>query len=312
MPQLGQSVWRNVTHALRERWPQKDGTKAWVRTFRAKYKENAQVTVAKLRGVITKIIGDSDAESLLVSTPIAAEGLEERFPPPYHFLISGIPPEVIAKLLALRVCSCSEVSCFFVPFDQPPPNYAFTVENFTFPDSEASNLAIAEIVRQELRASPDLLQLIHAHLPSPDAEAAIRTIDSIRVSSLNIATSKTVSYTVWNVYIDSPPNLPLNEYFSWLRRVRGLQFESEDYGTGLIRSDDKQFMCVGCKSFDHATGLCPFPKLPGWFGPSTTIPDDLSSATIGSRASPNYSKKAFNPPKRGGGRGRGSRGRGRT
>jgi len=302
-----------VSHALQERWPQKDGTKAWVRVFRAKYEENAQITVTCLRGVITKIIGDSDAGSLLVSTPIAAEDLEERFPPPYHFLISGISPAATEKLITLKVCSCPEVSCFFVPFEQPLPNYVFTIENFTFPDAEASNIAIAEIIKQELRATPSLMSFIHEHLPSPDAEAAIRTVDSIRVQSLNIATSRTISHTVWNVYIDSPPNLSLHDYFAWSSRLRSeLHFESEDYGTGLIRNEYKQFMCTGCKSFDHATGLCPFPKLPGWFGPSTTTAkDDLSNATIDGRAS-TQPRKTNGPAKRGGGRGRGNRGRGRA
>ena len=268
--------------------------------------------MSKLREVIAKIIGSSDAASLLISTPIAAEDLEDRLPPPYHFLISGVPAESIDRLLALKVCSCSEISCFFVPFEQPLPNYVFTIENFTLPDSEASNIAVAEIVKRELRASPDLLHLLHTHLPTPDAEAAITTIDSIRVSSLNIAVSKAISHTIWNVYIDSPPNLSLNDYFSWLNRVRQLHFESEDYGTGTIRNDDKQFLCVGCKSFDHATGLCPFPRLPGWFGPSTIVTDDLSNATIGNRTPSTQPKKAYNPPKRGGrggGRGRGTRGR---
>jgi hypothetical protein len=149
-PQLSQSTWRNVSQILKEKWPQKEGAKAWVCTYRAKHESNAQSTVAKLKDAITKIIGDSDAESLVVSTPTAAIELIERLPPPWHFLISGIPPEAIERLVHLQVCSSPEISCFFVPFEQPLPTYALTLENFSFPDSDATNKAIAEIVKDTI------------------------------------------------------------------------------------------------------------------------------------------------------------------
>lgn len=121
-PQLGQSTWRNVSQVLKERWPQKEGAKAWVHTYRAKCESNAQSTVAKLKDAITKIIGDSDAEHLVVSTPTAEVELIERLPPPWHFLISGIPPEAIERLICLQVCSSPEVSCFlFLLNNSCPP-----------------------------------------------------------------------------------------------------------------------------------------------------------------------------------------------
>ncbi|KAG1868601.1 hypothetical protein F4604DRAFT_1927135 [Suillus subluteus] len=130
-PQLSQSTWHNISQILKEKWPQKEGTKVWVHTYRAKYESNAQGTVAKLKDAIIKIIGESDTESLVVSTPTAAVELIERLPPPWHFLVSGVPPEAIEHLVCLQVCSSPEISCFFVPFKQPLPTYAFTLENFS-------------------------------------------------------------------------------------------------------------------------------------------------------------------------------------
>lgn len=167
----------------------------------------------KLKLAITKIVGESDAASPVVSTPTAAVELIECLPPPWHFLISGILPEVVERLLNLHVCSSADISCFFIPFEQPLPTYTFTLENFSFPDSEASNLTIADIVKETLRANPDVLQFIHDNIPIPDAEAALRTLDSVRVSSLNIALNKSAKETVWNIYFDSPPNFSLTQYF---------------------------------------------------------------------------------------------------
>ncbi|KAG1762673.1 hypothetical protein EV702DRAFT_935588, partial [Suillus placidus] len=300
-PQLGQSTWRNVSQILKEKWPQKEGAKAWVKTYRAKHESNAQGVVAKLKDAITKIIGDSDAESLVISTPTAAVELIEHFPPPWHYLISGIPPEAIERLLHLQVCSSADISCFFVPFEQPLPTYAFTLENFSFPDSDSTNQEIAAIVKNTIRSNPDVMQFIHDNIPTPDAEAALCTLNSIRVSSLILALSKSVKETVWNVYFDSPPAFTLKQYFDWTNFMRTFFYISEDYGYSTARQD-AQFECLGCKSFNHPTGLCPFPRIPGWFGPSASDKDN-TDVTLDNRTMTSHGRGAFN-----GGMSRGGRG----
>lgn len=302
IPQLGESTWRNVAQVLKEKWPQKEGAKAWVRTYRARYETNAQNSVSKLKDVITKIIGESDADTLVVSTPTTAVELIERLPPPWHFLISGIPPEAIERLIRLRVCSSAEISCFFVPFEQPLPTYAFTLENFSFPDSENTNKEIGEIVKDTIRSNPAVMQFIHDNIPLPDAEAALRTIESVRVSSLCLALSKSAKETVWNVYFDSPPAFTLKQYFDWTNLMRTFFYISEDYGYGTARQD-AQFVCMGCKSFDHPTGLCPFPKLPGWFGPSAQEHKDNSNSTLDNRTTYSHGRGAFINGSNRGGRG---------
>ncbi|KAG1797565.1 hypothetical protein EV424DRAFT_1546601 [Suillus variegatus] len=264
IPQLGQSTWQNISQILKERWPQKEGAKVWVRTYRAKYEGNAQNTVAKLKDAITKIVDESDAESLIVR----------------------IPPEAIKRLLRLWVCSSADISCFFVPFEQPLPTYAFTLENFSFLDSESTNEEIAEIVKDTIRSNPDIMQFIHNNIPLPDAEAALHTIES---------------------------------YFDWTNLMCTFFYISEDYGYGTARQD-AQFICIGCKLFDHPTDLCPFPKLPGWFGPSAPDNMDNSNTTLDNRTMSSHSKGASNSSHSHGGRGssrghtRGhtKRGRGKT
>lgn len=311
-PQLGQSVWRNVALALREKWPQKAGPKAWVRTFRAKYEDNAQMTNIKICNLITLTVGEAAATSLLLSTPSAEGELYERLPPPYHFLISDIPQTAITRLTGLGVCSSPEITCFFIPFDQPLPNYICTLERFTLPDCTESNAEIAHLVKQTIRMHPHISLFIHDHIPTPDAEAAIKVINSIRITSLTVATSRTTSHTTWNVYADSLPNMSLKDYFEWTNLIRNLQFASEDYGTGIVRLEDKQFLCTGCKSYDHPTGLCPFPKVLGWFGPVSTI-EDTANASLDNRTNNNQPQGSSFRGGRGTvgrGRGHGRRGRG--
>ncbi|KAG1779308.1 hypothetical protein EV702DRAFT_1043777 [Suillus placidus] len=306
-PQLGQSVWRNVAPTLRERRPQKESPKAWACTFCTKYEENAQMTTIKMCNVIALIIGETVATSLLISTPSAEGELYERLPPPYHFLISGIPQNTISRLTGLGVCSTPEITCFFIPFAQLLPNYICTLEHFTFPDCKESNTAIVDLVKHTIRIHPNTLQFIHRNIPSPDAKAAIRTINSICVTSLNIAVARSITHTMWNVQVDSPPNLSLKEYFEWTNLICDLQFASEDYGTGLVHSEDRQFLCTGCKSYDHPSGLCPYPKLLGWFGPTASTNKDMSNVSLDNRIN---TTRGGTPQH--GGRGYTGRGRGRS
>jgi hypothetical protein len=310
-PQLGDPIWRNVSTAQKLRWPQKKGPKAWVRVFRATYEPNAQVTVEKLRDIIPKIVGEKYAQNLVLSTPTAETELHERLPPPYHFLISGLLEDHLKILLDLEMCSCKEVTCFFVPYEMPLPTYIGTLENFSFPDSENSNLEIAEIAKRTIRAQSDVMSFVHNHIRVPDAEAAIAAIDSIRVTSLRVTASSNLGKrTVWNVYCDSPPNFTLEHYYQWTKLIRNLPFASDDNGTGVIRRE-RQFICVQCKSFDHPTWACPFNRLPGWFGPpppkeeTITMMDDGSPQKTGrAPATPSRYNKVRGGTKKFRGRGR--------
>lgn len=309
IPQLGESVWRNIPADIQTCWSQKPGAKAWVRLFRARFEENAQSTVAKLRNVITQLIGSQRATNLLISPPTAEEPIYQRFAPPWHFLVSGIPVEAIELLTSLTICATVEVTCIFVQFEQPAPTYICTIENFTFQDSDKSNLLIAKIVQDTLRECPEIVEFIYHHIPSSNSLTVTNALNSIRVTSMNIAISKSESLTVWNVYCDNPPNFSLEDFFMWAALIRGLRFPSDDYGTGLPRLNDRQFVCVGCKSLDHPTGLCPLPNIPGWLGPSSTSPkEDLSMTTFDARRhGPSGDTKTS---ARGTNRGRGIRGRG--
>ncbi|KAN0085869.1 hypothetical protein V8E55_007003, partial [Tylopilus felleus] len=204
---------------------------------------------------------------LVISTPSAETDMLVRLPPPYHFLISGLDDESIKTLTDLGLCSTKDLTCFFVPFEQPLPTYVGTLENFSLPDSANSNCVIAEIVKTTLRATPDVTAFIHSNIPTPDANAAVAAIDSIRVTSLRVSTSKTGKRTVWNIYCDSPPAFSLETYYNWTKKIRTISFPSDDNGIGTMRLGERQFMCTGCKSFDHPTWACPFTRLPGWFGP---------------------------------------------
>jgi hypothetical protein len=220
--------------SLQERWPQKEGPKAWACTFRAQYEDSAQVINIKMCNLITLTIREATAATLLINTPSVEENFCECLPPPYYFLIYSISQMAITRLMDLGVCSSPDITCFFIPYTQPLPNNICTLEKFTYTDCEESNITIANLVKQTIHMHPNISHFIHRHIPTPNAEVAIRVFNSIHVSSLDIAITCTITHTVWNILINSLPDLSLKDYFEWTNLIHNLQFKSEDYGTGLV------------------------------------------------------------------------------
>jgi hypothetical protein len=203
--------------------------------------------------------------------------MDERLPPPWHHLITGIPQSAIDKLMDWKVACTREATAFFVPFEQPLPNYVCTLEYFSLPDSATSNDIVETIVKHTLRVSSGFYDYLSGEgLKYNDI---CTTIESFYVTSLRLSLSATTRQTVWNVYCGSPPSLTLDGFFRWANIIHSLEFFSEDYGIRVVRLGDKQFKCIGCKGVDHPTGLCPFPQLPGWLGPTTACVESLSPHT---------------------------------
>lgn len=269
VPQIGASIWKNLNNTVKSSWFVKQGPKVWVRVWKARYEENHQPNVVKIQSLIGRIAGPGAAATLRVSAPVAAERLREKLPPPWHFLISNIPQGLADFLGQQVVVSTPEVTCFFLPFEPPLQTYLCTLENFALPFSAESNDIVAKLVQTTLIENHEITSFIEEHLIHPTPGAAERAIKSIYVRSLNISLSADKKKTIWNVYCQSPPDLSLSDFFSLANKVRSTEFISGDYGRGTARTGEKQFICFGCKSLDHPTGLCPFTDLPGWFGPTT-------------------------------------------
>ena len=74
---------------------------------------------------------------------------------------------------------------------------------------------------------------------------------------------------VWNVYVN-PPMKDVRLHDEWCKTIRETVFATALYGIAKPRVHPR---CVGCKSIDHPTGLCPFPKLGGSFArPHSNVP----------------------------------------
>ncbi|KAI6111603.1 hypothetical protein EDD16DRAFT_1705205 [Pisolithus croceorrhizus] len=186
IPQLGCSVWKNINHTVRASWTIKSGPKT----------------------LVEKIAGQGVATTLHVSMPVAVECLQEKLPPPWHYLISNIPQSLADFLGQQVVVSTPDVMCFFLPFDPLLQMYLCNLENFALPSTTQANNVIAEVVKAMLLCDHEGISFIEEQLENPDTSAVEQAIKSIYASSFTIALSLTKKKTLWNIYCHSPPIYP--------------------------------------------------------------------------------------------------------
>lgn len=317
IPQLGASVWRNIPPAMKGRWQAKKGPKLWARLHRAGYASDLSAQALGIRGLIQRF---ADAPDVLVSTPIAETLPTGKYSPPWHFLVSGISQHVCDRLVGIQVIATEAITIFTLPFIETLPKHIGTLERFSLGDTEQDIAVVVKAVQSNLEANPHIATFVNSHTPNANATTVPRAYASIRVTTLQIQDSNFTQHTGWNVYCDDPPPMSIDSYFQWTALIRDLSFPTEDFGSGcmrtLVQKDrgttiDRQFHCGACKSTDHPVGLCPFPNLEGWLGPTPATEDHGLQGLQGLHIS-------NAPPPRGRGRGRGNirragggRGRGR-
>ncbi|KJA26903.1 hypothetical protein HYPSUDRAFT_198682 [Hypholoma sublateritium FD-334 SS-4] len=244
--------------------------------WRQKFGDNAKLA-ASLVNLLPRII---DAPDVLVSTPFRPEG--DVFPPngfkgPYGLLISNISDDCAELLLNLGVIITAGAIFFFQPVDTPNSKFIGTLEGFTVPDGGRGAEQVREILRNCLRMNNTALNFIRRWTPDSLEDEANKMIASITIEPIMIRTREGPTKTVWNTYCVPPP-LPHHLYQEWIGIIRDLRPSDYDAGRGHFRNE-KPFQCMGCRSINHPTGLCPLPLITGWLGPaaSSELPEDATA-----------------------------------
>lgn len=303
-PQLGASVWKN--QQWRDRWSKKEGPKAWIRLWRAAFDKNRFAEdFLKVEGIIRKVV---DSTGLVLSGPVAAttpSDDKDRYP--WYFLVSGMSQQDTDKLISYEVISCEAGTIFILPFEQPTPSYIGTLAHFALDDSEDSNRVVEKAVRETLKTSAAVIDFYTKHAPK-GGPTITEVIDSVRAAGLQLFQRGGKVSTVWNVYLENQPHFSFDIYLQWAVIIRQLEFPTEDRGTGTMQRKE-QLECRGCKSLEHPSGLCPFPKIPGWMGPADSGADQVEDFTLQALEKSNTDRSERHSEKRGGHQSRGGRGR---
>jgi hypothetical protein len=215
--------------------------------YRTQHGANTHETVGKLHFVIPHII---IAPALCISPPIERESLQERLAAPWHFLVSGLLDDTTKKLTDQVVWATPTIVFLVIPYDTCLPCYIMTLQNFSIFDEEEGLKYIRHLVTTELKSIKEATDFLVKNAPRIAADVAAASLDTIDVKTLEIALPSGKKDVIWNVYFTPPPSMSIFHYMEWTQAARQLTYES-DFSLGVARMGDLQFVCSGCKSYDH-------------------------------------------------------------
>ncbi|KAG6875834.1 hypothetical protein C0992_002126 [Termitomyces sp. T32_za158] len=279
---LASTPWENVAAQQVEAWGTIDGARLWVRTFKAKYEANSLQTVDLTRDVIRNLVRIDSEVSLGVSFPLQMRAANaERFPLPYHMLVSGLSNAQVDYLSSLGVVSTQEATVFFRPFQDPRPSFVATVYGLTFCNTEDAPPVVADIIKRRIGESKDIIAHVKEALPLRGEAALSEILESIVVKFIEVKRNPGSggNFRGWNVYLQHS-SLGDGDHVRLIKLMRKCDFPTATSGYGAPLRGRNILLCVGCKSIDHDTPNCPFPDIPGWMGPKPSmqpVPDSMNA-----------------------------------
>ena len=211
---------------------------------------------------------------------------------PNTFFLTGMPIEVLEVLIAYRSFSTTQWQFQIHPYESYFPDFLCTLENFS-PSFliNVPNLAdeILKIIRRTLLSEPAIeviANIIEAENQSA-LEAGeevppltlIMVLDSVRITIQEEHLGGGIAKPIVNIYSPSPFTRPVL-WSAWRDIFLRTEFRDTLAGTGKHITNR---YCTGCHGVNHTSGLCPFPKIPGWHNhtPPTNNPNNKQNAPKG-------------------------------
>ena len=191
---------------------------------------------------------------------------------PRAFLIHSLTREQYISLMKQKVWVSADIAFRVLPTKPNCPDFLFTIINLSSLDTDEVAKMVRSIWQREDTIA-GIHEIIHSTSPSPINQLMNLPsfIASMWVECLNIKEDGGRLTPHYNVYA---PGRLFPDHKVW-NRVRGL-LARIPYNTLLLGAGEAKlalYHCNLCHAADHPRGLCPFPRIQGWIGPSG-LPDN--------------------------------------
>jgi hypothetical protein len=248
-------VTENVDKIQTNLWQQVPPPKIFAYLWNGTHQEDAAPAVEQIQEAIADIM---KIPQPTVTAPAAAV-MNNQFPaPPLCYLITQITEAMADTLLRKQFWTTPTLSFFVIPFAPSPSRFACALDNLTY--TETHHQEVQRMAKEAIWENPQA----RAHVESltTTENAFLSIVHSLEAAALPmLVKGGERKKIVWNLYIDPPSEDP-DLHSEWIKIISETSFATTLYGIAKTRSHPR---CVGCKSIDHPTGLCPFPKLGGSF-----------------------------------------------
>ncbi|KII84253.1 hypothetical protein PLICRDRAFT_57654 [Plicaturopsis crispa FD-325 SS-3] len=264
-----ENVFAGMRPDYREKWTNAPGPKMFIYKWSPGYNPNPSSTLDGLNPAVAQALGHSQ---FTLATAVAQGQTSGARAPPYTWLVVNITQADVQTLLSRPCWSSTHATFFTLPFRPLPSMFALTITNLAYNagDENAVQADVANTIATNDAVQQFIVQCAHPHFTAMTPVVAAQTIAaSVRVSLLVLNLPRgTGTQKVWNIYVASPTTT-VAQHALWKQLLTTVEYHSAFHGLGVWYSGP--MTCSGCRGRDHPTGLCPYPKLPGWNGPQPTI-----------------------------------------
>lgn len=175
--------------------------------------------------------------------------------------LRGLTDGDVHALRSRPVWSFPGITFFVLPKDIGPGRWAFSLEGFLDDDTEAIRRAVQHVLLEA--DNIELIQKLTRRNPEFRNMSPEQRVQEI-LASVTVTTWTTSNENVIaNVFIH-PPTRITRLWRDWIGRLRNRRYGNYTNGTGTVR---RLSHCLGCRSADQPTHLCPYQDLAGWNGP---------------------------------------------
>lgn len=260
-------LFANQPAAQRQAWSNMPGPKLGIQV----YDEDASnpTNAIRLAGTLAATIEHLfNIQNVAIATPQIATLPTLPHSPPFTFLAHNFSQDVASAMLQQGTYSSKAITFHVFKICWTLPRFICGFTGFTSNDELAIKVAFRDIL-QEANAIDFVTDLTsdNPHYRNlPPGKAFYRILNSLEVQILDNRLPGGVRAPIVNIYIDSPTVDPA-KWMLWRNFIFSLKISTDFLGTAVGLPNRP---CSGCHSADHPRGLCPFPSIPGWNGPSST------------------------------------------
>ncbi|KAH9159938.1 hypothetical protein EDB89DRAFT_2082711 [Lactarius sanguifluus] len=218
--------------------------------------------------ILTSIAEITKSQDASVAAPrqSAKAAIKKRMP--LSFLVYNLMSDQTDLVLQHQVWSSRAIKFRATRFGHTCPNFMFAISGL----GTISVKDVHTIIKQvwESESTRAFIQALAEQVPEEEKEQTRAKLDhvlkSMSTTRLDTKEAGNVLKPRFNIYADSS-NISYDILWSRLRTyLRDKPYTSSMECRGT--TDKPNFVCSNCHGVDHPRGLCPFPGLAGWNGPS--------------------------------------------
>jgi len=251
---------------MRESWLLLDKPKAIAIPYRATYSDEHKFrTAKKITAAIGHALGGISPSVFAPEPSSHTLSTSKTYKPPWCYLVTDIPQDDIDHLVSTTFISNQHISVQIFSFSPPHSGYVSSIRGLKWTKSSDQG-KVEALIRESLESNAktksfidDFITERHDRIP-PDAvrhgTAFDWTMSTVRAYLHTLGNDPENLETLWRWYVTSPTE-DTHQTTIWSSLLEELPFHSIDAGWG------KPFhieCCTGCKSTNHPTHGCPFPK----------------------------------------------------